>query len=108
MVTIHIRIETEAEQDSMELPITISKKVGTMQKEVDMEELKQELQKSKNSNKREISIVHPKTGSIIKIRDKECQQIIDHVHSEEDLEIYLDSLENAKQKRIDELSKEIK
>ena len=108
MVTIHIRIEGETEFDGVGLPVTATKTIGTQSKEVDIDKLKEEIKKIQNTPKGEISIVHPKTGKTIRIRDQEQSEIIDHVHSEQDLEIYLDSLEKAKQQRIDDLSKEKK
>lgn len=97
MVTINIRIEGETKFDGVDLPITATKTIRKQSKEVDIDGLKEEIQKTQNTPKGEISIVHPKTGKTIRIRDKEQSEIIDHVHSEQNLETYLDSLQKAKQ-----------
>lgn len=105
-MVISVQINTHISQD--EDGGVVSRQTYPESKNLNIEDLKKELKKHAENSKSEIHIIHPKTHKKIQITNKQRQQIINHVDSEESLEIYLDSLEKAKQQRIDDLSKENK
>lgn len=102
-MTISVQINTHISQD--EDGGGVSRRTRSDSKNLDIENLKEELKKHGGNSTSEIYIIHPKTHKKIQITHKQRQQIINHVDSEENLEIYLDSLEKAKQQWIDNLSK---